>query len=112
MWVGKGGGSKGGWAPKGGAPKGGGPERVGAQNFSFFFPCPAAKFILFFLLWGSCRGILVVFEAPGRSNVHVWALGLSCASPGPPPVSFLTFITRSSCNFASVSDSVVSQSCW
>ena len=28
----------------------------------------------------SSRGILVVFEVPGPSNVHVWALGLSCES--------------------------------
>ena len=71
----KGGGSKGGGS-KGGAPKAAGrvrADRVGAQNFAFFFPCPAAKFVLFFPLWGSSRGILVVFEAPGRSNVHVWS---------------------------------------
>ena len=80
----KGGAPKGG-APKGGGPKGGGPNpekveprrveprRVGAQNFALFFPSPATKFVLFFPLWGSSRGILVVFEAPGRSNVHVWS---------------------------------------
>ena len=66
--------------PKGGAPKGGGPNpekvgprRVGGPKFRVFFPSPAAKFVLFFPLWGSSRGILVVFEAPGRSNVHVWS---------------------------------------
>ena len=50
-----------------GGPKGGGPKMS-----RFFFP-PAAKFVLFFPLWGSYRGILVVFEAPERSNVHVWS---------------------------------------
>ena len=49
-----------------------GSRRVG-QNFALFFPSPSTKFVLFFLLWGSSRGILVVFEAPGRSNVHVWS---------------------------------------
>ena len=86
----KGGGPKGGGpeprksgAPKGGAPKGGAPEgwgprrvgarTVGAQNFALFFPSPATVFILFSLSFGLFRGILVVFEAPGRSNVHVWS---------------------------------------
>ena len=49
-----------------------GPEGWEAQNFALFFPSPAAIFILLSLSWGSSRGILVVFEAPGRSNVHVW----------------------------------------
>ena len=39
--------------PRSGAPKGGGPK------ISLFFPSPAAKFVLFFPLWGSSRGILV-----------------------------------------------------
>ena len=44
------------------------PEGWGAQNFAFFFfHSPATIFIL-----SSSRGILV-FEAPGRSNVHVWS---------------------------------------
>ena len=60
-------------APKGGAPKGGGPNGGGPKISRFFFPSPAGKFALFFPLWGSSRGILVVFEAPGRSNVHVWS---------------------------------------
>ena len=58
-----------GW--KGGAPKGGAPKG-GAQNFALF-SLSAAKFVLFFPLWGSSRGILVVFGVPGRSNVHVWS---------------------------------------
>ena len=73
-----------GWGPEGPEgwdPEGWGTRRVGARNFAFFFPCPAAKFVLFFPLCGS-RG-RVVFEAPGRSNVHVWS-SLSCASPGGP----------------------------
>ena len=41
---------------------------MGGPKFHVF-PVPA-KFVLFFPLWGSSRGILVVFEAPGRSNVH------------------------------------------
>ena len=56
-----------------------------AQNFALFFPSPAAKFVLFFPLWVSSRWIVVVFEAPGRSNVHVWALWLSCGTLAAPP---------------------------
>ena len=59
--------------PKGGSPKGGGPKGGRPKISRFFFPSPATKFVLFFPLWGSSRGILVVFEAPGRSNVHVWS---------------------------------------
>ena len=57
-----------GWGPEGWGPKMWGPEGWGAQNFALFFPCPTAKFVLFFPLWRSSRGILVVFEAPGLSN--------------------------------------------
>ena len=57
------------WGPEGvGARRGEGPEIS-----RFFFLSPAGKFVLFFPLWGSSRGILVVFEASGRSNVHVWS---------------------------------------
>ena len=62
-----------GWGPEGWGPEGWGPEGWGARNFALFFPFPTTKFGLFFPLWGSSRGILVVFEAPGRSNVHVWS---------------------------------------
>ena len=62
-----------GWGPEGWGPEGWGPRKVGGPKFRAFFPSPAAKFVLFFPLWGSSRGILVVFEAPGRSNVHVWS---------------------------------------
>ena len=72
------------WEPfLGGAPKCGGPEQLwrgpqgcnpgtqknwepggggGAQNLALLFPSPASPFSLFFSLWGSSRGILVVFE--------------------------------------------------
>ena len=49
-----------------------GARRVGGPKFRAFFPCPAAKFVFFFPLWGSSRGILV-FEVPEPSNVHVWS---------------------------------------
>ena len=69
--------------PKGGAPN---PEKVGlpkggalegweARNFALFSPSPASPFSFFFSLWVSSRGILVVFGAPGQSNVHVWSSG-------------------------------------
>ena len=68
-----GGGQKGGgpnlenvWPRREGAPNG------GAKISRFFFPPPATIFFLPSLSWGS-RGILVVFEAPGPSNVHVWS---------------------------------------
>ena len=41
------------------APKGGGPK------FRAFFPSSRHNFLSSFSLWGSSRGILVVFEAPG-----------------------------------------------
>ena len=68
------GGSKGG-ARRWGAQKGGGPKggdlKAGARSFALFFPSPAPIFALLLSLWCSSRGILVVFEAPGPSNVHV-----------------------------------------
>ena len=76
MWWGKVGVKGGGGGGVGWGAEGWGPEGWGAQNFALFFPSPAGKFVLFFTLWGSSRGILVVFEAPGeapgRTNVHVW----------------------------------------
>ena len=43
-----------------------GARRRGAQHFALFlFSSPRSHFSLFFSLWGSSRGILVVFEAPG-----------------------------------------------
>ena len=61
-----------GGGPKGGGPKGGG-RRVGGPKFRAFFSLSHRKFHSFFSLWGFSRGILVVFEAPGRSNVRVWS---------------------------------------
>ena len=53
-----------------------------AQNFALF-ALSRPHFRSFSLsLWGSSRGILVVFEAPGPSNVPVWAHGLSCETGG------------------------------
>ena len=97
LWGPEGGAPKGG-APKGGAPKGGarrvGPRRVGArrvaarrvgaQNFALFFPSPATVFILFSLSFGLFRGILVVFEAPGPSNVRVWSSRVVVCEPRRP----------------------------
>ena len=88
------------WGPKGCGPKSGGPKggglkgggsKVGGPKFGALF-CPSPTSIsLFFSLSGvllvsffspgSSRGILLVFEAPGPSNVHVWALRLSCETP-------------------------------
>ena len=62
-----------GGAPKGGAPKGGAPKGGGGAKICAFFPLPSHICALFVSLWVSSRGILVVFEAPGRSNVHVWS---------------------------------------
>ena len=42
-------------------------------KFLPYFPLQHPFSLFFFPLWGSSRGILVVFEAPGPSNVHVWA---------------------------------------
>ena len=88
-----------GGAPRGGSPKGWGPEGVGARTRKkwgpegvggpmgggpkisrFFFPSPAGNFF-FFSLGVFSWNFGGVFEAPEDSNVHVWALGLSCASP-------------------------------
>ena len=99
----RGGGRKGGGrTQKSGGPKGGAPERVGgrgcgpdggpkgvgaegvgaegvgaegwgAENFALFLLSPTGNFIRCSLFGGFSRGILVVFEAPGRSNVRVWS---------------------------------------
>ena len=50
-----------------------GARTVGAQNFALFFSLSRHNFHYSFSLLGSSRGILVVFEAPGPSNVHVWS---------------------------------------
>ena len=48
-----------------------GPCSVGGPKFRAFFPSPTSIFI-FFSLWVSFRGILVVLEAPGPCFVPVW----------------------------------------
>ena len=76
---------------------GGGGPKGWAQNFALLFPSPAVKFVLFFPLWGSSRGILVVFEAPGRSVCTFGVLWLSCEAPlaPKPPESPNVHISRS-----------------
>ena len=102
LWGGCWGGGHGGNLESGGGRRSGGqnPEKVGpeglgpegrAQNFALFFLSPAGNFILSSLSGGSSRGILAVFEAPGRSNVHVGVLRLSCETPATPkPPGFPT----------------------
>ena len=43
------------------------------EKFRVFFSSPTPIFALVVSLWVSSRGILMVFEAPGNSNVHVWS---------------------------------------
>ena len=64
-------------------PKGG-PE--GCKISRFFFSFPALMFVLFvsLSLWVFFRGILVVFEAPGPSNVHNQR-AQTCTFQGPGP---------------------------
>ena len=88
-----------GWVEKGGAPwtqevgvgfEGWGPNpdkvgarRVGRPKISRFFPSPAAKIRSFLPSLGVFSlNFGGVFEAPGRSNVHVWALQ-TCTFEGP-----------------------------
>ena len=78
-----------GWGFEGWGAEGWGPEGVGwgAQNFALFFSSPAGKFVLFFPLWVSSRGILVVFDALGPEMCTFGVLWLSCetlAAPKPP----------------------------
>ena len=42
-------------------------------KFRSFFSLSRHHFALLVSIWVSARGILVVFEAPERSNVHVWS---------------------------------------
>ena len=63
----------GGGGPKGGGPKGGGPKGGGPKAGAFFSLSRHKVRSFLPSLWGSSRGILVVFEAPGRSNLHVWS---------------------------------------
>ena len=73
----RGGGPKG-WSPKGGGPAGWGPEGWGPKGGGpkisrFFFSLPPENSFFSSLSSRFSRGILVVFEAPGCSNVHVWS---------------------------------------
>ena len=61
-----------------------------AQNFALFLPSPAPIFALFPSLWGSSRGILVVFEEPGASSVHVWSSRAVMSFGEPPPLGLHT----------------------
>ena len=54
--------------PSAGQPSAGQPSAGPPKISLFFSPPPATIFILFFSLWGSFRGILVVFEAPRPSK--------------------------------------------
>ena len=49
-----------------------GPSSAGPPKISRFFSLSRSHFRSLFL-WGSSRGILVVFEAQGPSNEHVWS---------------------------------------
>ena len=88
--------------PEGGWPEGGGPKIsrffcLLPPPFSFFFSLSGDLLVSFFLspgvfsclsssLWGSSRGILVVFWSVGTSNVLVFAFRLSFGSPRRPAV--------------------------
>ena len=50
-----------------------GARRVGGSKIRAFFSSPRHKIRSFLPSLGSFRGIFVVFEASGRSNVHVWS---------------------------------------
>ena len=56
--------------PKGGGPEGWGPEGWGPKFALFFSPLPPHKSFFSSLSGGL---LVVVFEAPGRSSVHVWS---------------------------------------
>ena len=62
-----------GWSPEGWGARRVGPPRVGGPKFRAFFSLSRRKIRSFLPLWVSSRGILVVFEVPGRSNVHIWS---------------------------------------
>ena len=65
-------------------PEGWAPEVWGPKISRLFSPLQLL-FSLFFSLWEVFSwNFGGVFEAPGPSNVHVWALGLSCEVPADP----------------------------
>ncbi len=62
-----------------------GPRRVEGPRFRACFSLSRHNVLSFFLSWGSFRGILAVFEAPGPEIFTFGVLGLSCealAGPG------------------------------
>ena len=60
------------------------PRRVGGPTFRSLFSLSRRKIRSFYLsLWVSSRGILVVFEAPGRSSVRVWMEFSGCRVRAP-----------------------------
>ena len=65
-----------GGALKGGALKGGALKSWEAQKFALSFPSPTTIFFHSSLSWGSSRGILVEFEAPGPEMFTFGVLGL------------------------------------
>ena len=72
------------WGPEGWGPEGWGPERWGPKISRFFFPLPPQNSFFSSLSFGLFRGILVVFEASGPSNVHVWSSRAVVCEPGRP----------------------------
>ena len=61
------------WCVSWWGPKMWGSEMWGGPNFRAFFPLRPHFRSVSLSLWVSSRGILVVFEAPEPSNVHVWS---------------------------------------
>ena len=60
--------------PSAGPPSAGPPSARPPKILLFFFPSPTGNVILSSLSWGSFSwNFGGVFEAPGRSNVHVWS---------------------------------------
>ena len=54
-------------------------------KFRSFFPPPATIFILHSLSWSPFVEFWWCFRRPEPSNMHVWALWLSCETPAAPP---------------------------
>ena len=70
-------------APKGGT-NGGAPKGGGGPKFRASSSLSRHRFALFVSLWRSSRGILVVFEVPGPSNVHFRISGCHVTTPSHP----------------------------
>ena len=76
---------KSGW-PERDWPKSASSEGWGPKISRFFFSLPPQFLILFSLsLVFFVEFWWCLFKAPERSNVHVWALGLSCETRAAPP---------------------------